>query len=211
MSNHEVYFENHDRALRFPWSIYHRPLMNDLESFLVNNLRKDLKVLIVGPGYFQEFFLLKTFEIEISILDIDPRVLKINNARHGPGIKNCFLVDKNLNGYPEDESFDLIYAKEVIEHLENYGEFLKKLYRVLRLNGKLWLSTPNYGFFLLPTLEKTFLELIAKFSGFSRKDIHPSRFDKNLLQASVSEAGFQDIEIKEMLLKLALTVTALKK
>lgn len=52
----------------------------------------------------------------------------------------------NLNDdrlpYP-DASFDVVTATEVIEHLENYRQILREIYRVLKPSGVCILSTPN--------------------------------------------------------------------
>jgi 2-polyprenyl-3-methyl-5-hydroxy-6-metoxy-1,4-benzoquinol methylase len=210
MSKHEVYFDNHSKTNRFPWSIYHQPLLNDLQSFVSQSLNETSKVLVIGPGDFQEFPWLLSTGAEISILDIDPRVIETQKSRYGLKIKNYYSVDNELNGYPGADTFDVVYAKEVIEHVENYDLFLKKLSHILKANGKIWLSTPNYGFFLLPLLEATILELIARKSGFSRRHIHPSRFSKSLLKSAVEKSGLKVNDVRETPLKLALTIKAEK-
>lgn len=43
----------------------------------------------------------------------------------------------------QNDSFDIVYAIEVIEHLRNPYDFIKEAYRVLRPGGKLILTTPN--------------------------------------------------------------------
>lgn len=42
-----------------------------------------------------------------------------------------------------DNSYDIVYSIEVIEHLTNPVEFLKEIYRVLKPGGRLIYSTPN--------------------------------------------------------------------
>lgn len=48
--------------------------------------------------------------------------------------------------YP-DGCFDDIFAGEIIEHIYNIDLFLEEIYRVLKLNGSLVLSTPNLATF----------------------------------------------------------------
>jgi ubiquinone/menaquinone biosynthesis C-methylase UbiE len=43
----------------------------------------------------------------------------------------------------EDQTFDIIYSIEVIEHLTNPVEFLKEIFRILKPGGRLIFSTPN--------------------------------------------------------------------
>ncbi len=43
----------------------------------------------------------------------------------------------------EDDSFEMVVSFETIEHLDNPKLFIQEIYRVLKPNGKLILSTPN--------------------------------------------------------------------
>ncbi|MFH1137782.1 MAG: class I SAM-dependent methyltransferase [Pseudomonadota bacterium] len=55
------------------------------------------------------------------------------------------LIDLNQEkklGYA-DETFDLVTATEVIEHLEDYRNLVREIHRVLRPGGLCVLSTPN--------------------------------------------------------------------
>jgi 2-polyprenyl-3-methyl-5-hydroxy-6-metoxy-1,4-benzoquinol methylase len=71
--------------------------------------------------------------------------------------------------------FSAIYAKEVVEHVLAWPEWLVGLRKLLAPGASLWLSTPNYGEPWLPTLESTVLDGRAP-DGFSRRHIHPTRF-----------------------------------
>ena len=52
-------------------------------------------------------------------------------------------VDLNLRLPYEDESFDVVYSTEVIEHLECHRMFVSEQARVLRPGGWLVMTTPN--------------------------------------------------------------------
>lgn len=42
------------------------------------------------------------------------------------------------------ESFDEIYARHLIEHVENFYKALQECYRLLKSKGRLFVYTPNY-------------------------------------------------------------------
>ena len=211
MARNEVYFSNHGRALKFPWSLYHAPLIHSLNKFLNDGSGKvGRKILVIGPGDLPELPDLLRLKLKISILDIDPRVIDQLKEKFGDTLDQAFLVGENFENYPQPESFDLIYAKEVIEHFANPSPFVSRIFSLLRPGGRVWISTPNYGFFLLPFLESTILEIIARFSGFSRRNIHPSRFSRNSLQKIFSENKFVVETCEETFAKLALFIISRK-
>jgi 2-polyprenyl-3-methyl-5-hydroxy-6-metoxy-1,4-benzoquinol methylase len=208
VSNNQPYFSNHNRALKFPWSIYHKPLLDSLEHFLASfDPKKSKTILVIGPGDLQELSLLLHYGFRPSLLDIDERTLQNSKQLYPELIDKYYHVDENFNGYPEDQKFDAIYAKEVIEHILDTPGFLNSLKKVLKPNSKIWLSTPNYGFFLLPFLENTILEIVARMSGFSRKDIHPNKFNSSKLKKELISNGFKDVEVEITFAKLALCGT----
>ena len=43
----------------------------------------------------------------------------------------------------DDESIDLLVSVEVFEHIENLGSLLRELFRVLRPDGRMLITTPN--------------------------------------------------------------------
>jgi len=62
-----------------------------------------------------------------------------------------FFYDGHVLDFP-DASFDAVFSSEVMEHLFNYDEILPEIRRVLRPNGKFFLTTP----FLWPEHEKPY-------------------------------------------------------
>jgi len=57
------------------------------------------------------------------------------------------FYEANLEKLPfEDNSFDTVICSEVIEHLEHPEKAIREFRRVLRSNGELILTTPNFSF-----------------------------------------------------------------
>jgi hypothetical protein len=83
--------------------------------------------------------------------------------------------------------------------------WLAGLRRALVPSGRLWLSTPNYGEPWLAALESTVLELIARRSGFSRREIHPTRFSRHSLARGLAAAGFEQVDVRVTPTRLAIT------
>lgn len=212
-SSHQDYFENHSVVVRWPFTLYHKPIEKSLTKTLLkvkkNLANRKIKILIFGCGMFHESHLFSP-EMELTLVDADPRLSEPLKKKLGTHLNYRIVIsdqvtelEKNLTG-----PYDLIIAKEVIEHITNAEEYLKLFYRVLNDRGHLWLSTPNYGDWSLPFIERTFLEMIARIKGFSRKHIHPNKYTDQKLQAELEHSGFKEIDIKKTNLALALTATA---
>ena len=198
------YFANHAHQRRFPWSLYHRPLEADLEDFLVrvSLTRPRPQVLVVGCGLFMELDRAPE-NLELTVVDIDPRAVQAVLDRRDPRIQSAFCVAPSalLSSLGR---FDAIYAKEVIEHIVPWPPYLKGALDALQPGGGLWLSTPNYGEPWLPLIESTALELVARLSGYTRKGMHPSRFSRRSFIEALAATGFVDIDVRVVARRLAL-------
>ncbi len=75
-----------------------------------------------------------------------------------------------------DESFDLVTALDLLEHVEDESEGLRELSRVLKSGGRILLSVPAFMFL---------------WSDFDRFSGHYRRYSKRELRRSVEEAGFE--------------------
>ena len=80
---------------------------------------------------------------------------------------------------------------------------------MFRPGGCQQLSTPNYGGVTLPLIENTFLELVARTKGFSRKGIHPTKFSRTRLRRLL-ESQLLDVKIGTTPGWLALVATGRK-
>jgi SAM-dependent methyltransferase len=193
------YFANHDKARKFPWTLYHAPLERDLGKFLA---QVSGTVLVVGCGLLHELDVAPA-GVRFVVADVDPRAVEAVLARKDPRIIDGFVVAPEQP--IERRGFDAIYAKEVVEHVLAWPAWLAGLRRALVPGGRLWLSTPNYGEPWLPALESTVLELVARRSGFTRRHMHPTRFSKRSLARGLTAAGFVDVETHVTPTRLAIT------
>lgn len=56
----------------------------------------------------------------------------------------CYQADLDEAGFPfEDESFDVVCANQIIEHLSKTDGFIREIRRVLKVGGYAVISTPN--------------------------------------------------------------------
>ena len=123
------YFANHERARRFPWTLYHAPLERDLGRFLdrVAAEHPEGDVLVVGCGLLHEIDAAPA-GLRYTVADIDPRAVEAVMARKDPRIVDGRVVA------PEEpielgRPFAAIYAKEVIEHIHAWPTWLAGLRR----------------------------------------------------------------------------------
>lgn len=178
-----AYFVNHARRTRFPWSIYHGELSRMLAS-AVSSLGPSPRVLVVGCGL-EPFVEGGPAGAHYHGCDLDERAVAQCLSLY-PSLKGRVAACPSPFTLPRggafDAPFDAVVAKEVVEHLEEPARWARALAERVGVGGELLLTTPNYGrFSTLPLIEATVLELIAWRDGYSRKHIHPSKFDKQRL------------------------------
>lgn len=178
------YFSNHALKLRFPWRLYHAPIVEALGREV--RRMPGARVLNVGSGPFLELSSLPRQGRTFSVCDIDPRAVEAARAIHGPLLARADVVAPGAPLPYADGSFDLVAAMDVIEHVVPPEPWLHEAWRVLAPRGCLFLTTPNYGSRSLRFLEATALEAVARAQGFSRRDIHPSKFDEGRLTAALA-------------------------
>jgi SAM-dependent methyltransferase len=85
------------------------------------------------------------------------------------------------------ESIDTVVAGEIIEHLENPSQFLCECFRVLRMDGRLVLSTPN------PYFPPLALAEMFELSRFYVDNTHLHLFPARILKRLLCRCSFQVI------------------
>jgi SAM-dependent methyltransferase len=193
-----VYFTNHERRVRFPWSIYHRGLARRLAA-VVRASGRSPRVLVVGCGL-EPYVDGGPPAATYYGCDLDPRTIEACRAVY-PEMSERLQLCPSPDSLPERGDFgglfDVVVAKEVIEHIPEPAPWARLLARKVAPGGSLVLTTPNYGrLSTLPLLEATILELVARRDGFSRRHIHPSRFDAASLAALDTGPGMKLVGVE---------------
>jgi len=99
------------------------------DGFFLNCLSRDLSEKCTLHG------------IDYSEFQLERAKKKLSEAT----FKHVNLED----GIPyDDNSFDVIFAGELIEHLFNPDTFVREVYRILKTNGIFVVSTPNINSWL---------------------------------------------------------------
>jgi 2-polyprenyl-3-methyl-5-hydroxy-6-metoxy-1,4-benzoquinol methylase len=158
--------------------------------FLLERVRAGQRVLDIGCGDGAFAAALAQAGVHVVAIDVASEPLRRAEVRHG-GLE-LGLVEADAPWPLADESFDVLWAGETIEHVADTGGWLSEARRVLRPQGRLLLSTPDHG-----RLRLLFMALSQR--AFARH-FHPLadhlRFYtrgslKELLQAS----GFQPVTV----------------
>ncbi len=161
-------------------------------NYIKNRISKSKKHLDVGcgPGTFLGILKKKAVGIDIAKNQINYAKKNYSNK------KLKFLTYKNK--FPiKSNSVDTISLIELIEHLDNkdLSFLLRECKRVIKNNGKLYITTPNY-YSLWPLLE-IILNLV---SPINYKHEHINKFNKKKLIMTIKSNGFQVLTTNNFIL-----------
>jgi 2-polyprenyl-3-methyl-5-hydroxy-6-metoxy-1,4-benzoquinol methylase len=99
-------------------------------------------VLELGPGsgYFCDGLKFVFPEVEITVMDINSNVLNFNKVHHKYRVIHGIpdhLIPEFIN------RFDLVIARDIIEHVSDISKVVKNVYKYLTPNGYFHFITPN--------------------------------------------------------------------
>jgi SAM-dependent methyltransferase len=202
------YFANHAHKLKFPWTLYHGPIVDFLGSEVART--PGLEVLNLGSGPFFELERLPRDRRRYTVCDIDERAIRVARELHGDRLKGADVIRVGEPLPYASGAFDLVVSMDVIEHLDDPEPWAREAFRVLRPGGRLFLTTPNYGSGSLRVIEQTVLEAIARRHGFSRSALHPTKFDRGRLEGLLSKLGARAVSVRKISYGWVLAATATK-
>jgi 2-polyprenyl-3-methyl-5-hydroxy-6-metoxy-1,4-benzoquinol methylase len=103
-------------------------------------------ILDAGSGFGQySYFMAKKFK-DSKVLSIDVKEDQIEDCRYffeRVGLKNCEFRVVDLTKMEYEDRFDFILSVDVMEHIEDDEEALRRFYRALKRNGIVMINTPS--------------------------------------------------------------------
>jgi SAM-dependent methyltransferase len=196
MSAQPDYFSNHALKLRFPWRLYHGPIVAALQRAVT--LSPGAEVLNLGSGPFFELRELDGAGRRFTACDIDPRAIALAREQYGAQLAGADVAEPGRPLPYPDARFDLVVSMDVIEHVPEPVAWVSEALRVLKPHGLLFLTTPNYASTSLRWIENTALEAVARFQGFSRRDIHPTKMTPARLADVLASVGAAPAHIESL-------------
>ena len=129
-----------------------------------------------GTGWFSQFA--ERLGAKVYSLDVGKKLLKDVGTKCGAN-----LIEGDIIKTPFSSNFfDVVVCTEVIEHVENQKKAINELYRVLKKNGYLALTTPNKLWFPL-----VFIANLLKIRKYEGNELW---FSHRQLTKVLQEAGF---------------------
>lgn len=206
MTEQPDYYSNHSLKLKFPWKLYHGPIITALQRAIATSPGPE--VLNLGSGPFHELGLLNRGAHKFTVCDVDPRAIEQARNLWGSALGGADVLTIGAPLPYSPNTFDLVVSMDVIEHVLAPVEWTREALRVLKPGGKLFLTTPNYASTSFRIIEDTALEAIARVQGFSRKHIHPTKMTPGRLRTTLEHAGGQQVKIDRLAFGWVLTAEA---
>ncbi len=105
--------------------------------------KKKLKILEVGCGLGYLTYALNKKGMDIIGIDISGEAIEYASANFGDFFKKSDIESFGFN----DNKFDVVIATELIEHLKDPFDFIKKCQKHLTESGVILLTTPNKDYY----------------------------------------------------------------
>lgn len=156
-----------------------------VHEIILSQLPKDFDLILdvgCGSGWVAKKLIpLSKKVVSLDISKINPfKVHKnINSNNHFPIVADSFKLPF------KDNCFDSVIASEIIEHTYDPKSFIKELFRVVKKNGRLIISTPYK--------EKLRYHLCIHCNKKTPEYAHIHSFDENILKNFYSEKDLKKI------------------
>jgi 2-polyprenyl-3-methyl-5-hydroxy-6-metoxy-1,4-benzoquinol methylase len=195
----ELSLERKERAYSQSGARIHK----DVRDRVLKHVAGGARVLEVGCGWgFDGHQLIEESDGHIDYTGIDGSETTIAHARERFGL-NALVGSGNTLEQLEDESFDVVFSVDVLEHLQNPIAHVANVNRVLKPGGYYVFDYPNRFMYPRPFLPSLhFLKnkrftLQTKFRGHALTFLsHPSFLFMHEMEAIVKALNFEFIEVQ---------------
>lgn len=145
-------------------------------SVIYAHLKPDMDILDLGAGAgIVNQMNFKGVVRKVCGVDVDPRVIS------NPMLDEGRIADAGGIPYP-DNSFDLVFSDNVMEHIEEPAKVLSEVDRVLKPGGCFLFKTPNRNHYMPLIARLTphgFHQFVNRVRGRSAVDTFPTRYRCN--------------------------------
>ncbi len=160
------------------------PFFNDAKNKFIAKILKKNKIkslLDLGCGTGKLTITLAKMGFDVHGIDISPRLIKVAKKTAKKEKLNINFVVGDIRRLNLKKKFDCIVLSEVLEHIKDDASLLKSTKKLLKKNGKLFVSVPAFQL-LWNQRDKTLG--------------HYRRYNKNSLSKKLKKAGYKVMMIK---------------
>ena len=182
---------------RGPYKFIH--LLTPLRmKYISNNFKlKGSKVLDLGCG--GGLLCEAMTESGADVVGIDASLKTIEIAKKHANEKNLKIdyLNTDIESFNYKENFDAVICFELIEHVPNPNELIAQISKLIKPNGKLFLSTINrnlYSFMLAKLVAEYLLNVIPRGTHRYEKFIKPSEMRQMLENNNFSMSDIQGLK-----------------
>lgn len=169
-----------------------------LRQYLMERLKSDHAILDLGAG--RGALMEMNFKGAVKfVAGVDPDPVVHENPFLDEA-KTLAVPDAKIP-YP-DESFNIVFSNNVLEHVNNPGNLFDEIYRILKPGGFFISKTPNKRYYVPAIARLTphrFHEFINERRGRKRQDTFPTVYRCNTpeeVQKFAAHSGFKVIDLQ---------------
>ena len=118
----------------------------------IQDLDKDYEILDLACGEGYGSFLLSMINTN-NVTGVDISQETIEYAKNKYQKNNLLFIKGDVRNFNNNKQYDIIVSFETIEHVPFYEEVIKNYLKILKKNGKLFISSPN-RIFTSPRVKK---------------------------------------------------------
>ena len=162
------------KVINSPYSLLgiHHAHLNEFVRGCVNKLPAGSTILDGGCGL--SIWVTDEIRKKYNLYSVDCQIESVEFCRSYYQDDRYFLAD--LYSLTFDESFfDAMVLREVIEHIKEPERAIREISRILKKDGLLILTTPNYSSSLLFFVENIYNRFFSEIKPYLN-DVHPSKF-----------------------------------